>query len=257
MGFCNGYVIHRQYSSNLAAKLAVGYRYWSGRCCNDYLFHICNWHPLFGICCCHPAHPFTRCLRLCALFLHAVLTAELSVFICHVMEILCIDPRYESSILCEDWEPTALPMTLVAHLLVLVLITLPLMIVRSLLETLMVLDPLCTVYRMSCLCTCLACASTCCKWCFVLLAILSAAWALFRLISTQMGNAAIDVLPFAWSLVQSWILWFPFDLCMPCCGFLHGWCYERRYDDEEDDLEPLHTDEYSSRDLHLVPTVRV
>jgi len=51
------------YIKKLQCELANSY-YWSGNCCADYFFFVCNWHPLVGMFFCHPNHPWSKRERL-------------------------------------------------------------------------------------------------------------------------------------------------------------------------------------------------
>merc|ERR1712226_860651 len=39
--------------------------WWTGNCFCDYMFFICQQHPLLGIVLCHPNHPMTKLNRFC------------------------------------------------------------------------------------------------------------------------------------------------------------------------------------------------
>merc|ERR1712118_317282 len=58
----------------LERDLANSY-YWSGNPCKDYLFFVANWHPLFGTCFCHPAHPWRKGQRVIMLMVTIAFTA--------------------------------------------------------------------------------------------------------------------------------------------------------------------------------------
>lgn len=59
------------------AKDLAGTYYWSGNHCKDLLFFIRQWHPLFGLVCSHPRHPWTKLERFAAI----VFSASGAVFI--------------------------------------------------------------------------------------------------------------------------------------------------------------------------------
>jgi hypothetical protein len=68
------------YINTLKTELANSY-YWSGGPCYDYIFFVCNWHPIIGILFCHPNHPWTKRERFLMMLVSMCITLVPAAFI--------------------------------------------------------------------------------------------------------------------------------------------------------------------------------
>lgn len=200
------------YEDELIRDLATSY-YWSGHFWKDYFFFVANWHPLFGILCSHPLHPWSKLDRLGSLLVACALTLLPSVKLSQATESMCE----------ELGDHTGKCGWLTSHILIMLFITTPVMFVEVALYLFAMYS---NVYcRDGRLCIC-------CKRSFFVASL--AVSAVVLLVSSEMLRASGQgiseelVHPFLVSRLQSWMVWFPLWFVMPCLGFWHYWNIERR-----------------------------
>jgi len=200
------------YEDELRRDLATSY-YWSGSFWKDYVFFVANWHPLFGILCSHPLHPWSKPDRFGSLLISSSLTLLPSVMLSQSTEALC-----------EEWgDHTGKCGWLISHILIMLFITTPVMFV----EVALYLFAMYTnVYcREGTLCVC------CKKSFFITSLVVSAVvlWASSEILRAGGHEISEELVhPFLVSRLQSCVVWFPLWFVMPCMGFWHYWNIERR-----------------------------
>jgi len=192
----------------LQRDLAMTY-YWSGEWCRDYLFFIANWHPLVGMFCSHPVHPWSKRERL-ATFIFSVGFSLLPAAILAIMEN----------------ESDNKMMVHIASGMVFVFITLPIMLWELALYWIAVADSFC-VGRCNQVVQVVVCCQKLLLSCSVFTAIVSAA---LSCAIVAVSSASLDrlVTGVCTSRVQSWLTWFLLMTFLPCIGFVHGWRMEQR-----------------------------
>lgn len=197
----------------LERDLANSY-YWSGNVCKDYAFFIANWHPLLGICLCHPAHPWTKKQR----FIMLMVTIS--------------GTTVPTARLLQGLDPEDETLKVTTYLNIFIHITLPVMLWESTLYRLTVLDLYCKGRRnVFCrLCVCIVrCLRRCCFWTALFFSGVMLVASSLILGSSSDQGAMVDVIrPVGVSCAQSWIFWFPIWMALPYIGFAHYWCIERR-----------------------------
>merc|ERR1740121_3364315 len=200
-GCCGGAPPDADYINTLRSELANSY-YWSGSCIKDYIFFVCQWHPLIGIFLSHPNHPWTKRERvlmfLCSLALTLVPSAMIAAFlhdkgVRHVLKVL----------------------------LTLILVTLPDTIFGVVLYQLSVADTKCPL--------CAACTKSL-EGC--LMTVILIVGALSTILSSTILGAVganwFDLLqPLIMGKLYSYATWFPIFLLLPCIGFALVWRGER------------------------------
>mmetsp|Transcript_14862 Transcript_14862/g.42630 ORF Transcript_14862/g.42630 Transcript_14862/m.42630 type:complete len:256 (-) Transcript_14862:69-836(-) len=192
----------------LQRELANSY-YWSGNICTDFLFFVSNWHPLLGLFCSHPAHPWRKKDRLATFILSVALSFLPSALLVSVSS---------------HTERT--DVQLLSGWMVFVVVTLPIMIWEIALYWVVISDSFCKG-RCDMM---LPCVSQCKKCCFMASLFVTAFLVLIAMMIV-LGTRATAYkvfLPVATSRVQSWIVWFPIWIFLPYLGFLHYWRIERR-----------------------------
>lgn len=209
----------RKRPRGLQPSLAQEY-HWTGNCCMDYVFFVRNWHPFLGIFCSHPAHPYSKLERIAILFVVcclSILPAEL------------IELGFERA---EDEGFFGFGASIGKRVAVLVFVTLPVTILSTALYWCLVLDDLCCSF----LRTCVQRGAQCCLG-FALCA--SVAILVLSLLLAQALNVDLEAVAHTSlkSQIQSWVVWFPVWTFLPCVGFLHVWCTERKAHEFEDDDE--------------------
>eukprot|EP00415_Alexandrium_ostenfeldii_P000849 UN0849 len=189
--------------------------FWSGSFWADYAFFIANWHPLVGIFLSHPWHPWSKKERIGMLIFSVPLTMLGLALKCHHA----------------DFE---------RQLAIYVGVTLPVMLVESVLYQLAVLehrfrDRFQDRRRCGCLCRGV------CRRVMILARILR----YFAFSTAIAASLVVAALVFLWlvpardcnvrdlvvelliSRLQSWVTWFPIWFLLPCRGFLAGWSADR------------------------------
>eukprot|EP00418_Pyrodinium_bahamense_P087233 CAMPEP_0179060206 /NCGR_PEP_ID=MMETSP0796-20121207/25746_1 /TAXON_ID=73915 /ORGANISM="Pyrodinium bahamense, Strain pbaha01" /LENGTH=260 /DNA_ID=CAMNT_0020756981 /DNA_START=55 /DNA_END=837 /DNA_ORIENTATION=- len=187
----------------LQRDLAGSY-YWSGGFCQDFVFFVANWHPLLGMCCSHPLHPWTKGARIATFFLSCGLSMLPSALIVSV----------EAHAEREDVE-------LLWGVLVFVCVTVPIIIWEVILYWVSVSDMFCRG-RCSSVLPCIASCKRCCFMASLFMALVLAGCGLLIVYLSKATMYQL-FLPMASGRVQSWILWFPIWTFLPYVGFAHGW----------------------------------
>lgn len=195
------------YINQLQYDLATSY-YWSGNFGKDFVFFVANWHPLFGIICSHPHHPWMKHERLLSFMVSCSLTLLPSAYFVDKMEL----EQHKT------WRET--------HLFIFISVTLPVMII----EVFLYLFAMAPVYcRGNCLCApIVALIVVLKKLCFCVAFLITII--VVSLTLTLMHGLPPEELirPFMLSRMQSWVYWFPLWFLMPCCGFCPYWHSEAR-----------------------------
>jgi len=187
----------------------AGTYHWSGSFWRDYAFFVANWHPLVGILCSHPWHPWSKKERIGIFVFSVALTFYALVLRCHLV----------------DWSSEAS---------VYLGVTLPVMAAEALLYQLAVLDARCRD-RSCCalrrLCHAAMRAAQLARSCAFCVALVSslAVGALSVFVVAPATECPLRGLgaQLLWSRCQSWLTWFPIWFFLPLMGFLHCWCMER------------------------------
>lgn len=207
--------------------------YWSGVVWFDYLFHICNEHPILGILAAHPLHPFSKSERLVVEFVRCAGTLAWVVIVKneirehHIQEYGADDPDSFKD-----------------QLELLVYSTIPLALIRFLLMKLSIAsgNPDSALGQKLGE-DCLLCVQRCVMCFFCLLAALS----LF-LCKTMLENAPenesarVNFELARTSILQGWTWWFVTDIVMPIAmfkcpwvfGFFCQWREERKEQEEKE-----------------------
>ncbi|CAE8686292.1 unnamed protein product [Polarella glacialis] len=192
-------------------KDLAGTYYWSGDVSRDWAFFVANWHPLLGICLSHPSHPWQKTERLSSFVITSSLTLLPSAFLVKLVN--------------EDLEGGG-HMTAMS---IFVFVTLPVMLLEVVLYYVSIADMYC---KGNCCCDMIGrvgrCFKRCCFCASFLLAFQISTLSLLVMPDVFSHHAQELLKPFLVSKLQSWITWFPLMTFMPCIGFLHSWCIERR-----------------------------
>eukprot|EP00927_Polykrikos_kofoidii_P071350 TRINITY_DN6761_c1_g1_i1.p1 TRINITY_DN6761_c1_g1~~TRINITY_DN6761_c1_g1_i1.p1 ORF type:complete len:259 (-),score=25.23 TRINITY_DN6761_c1_g1_i1:28-804(-) len=217
---CCNFDWDRPFLKELSADLRNGRCYWTGSICYDYMLHVANWHPLLSVFCCHPAHPYSKIQRLIVL----MLTCSLSLLPAAAL----------TQAMTKSGNKIA---SMNAPIAVFFLITLPVMVLQVVMEKLAVAescfrddargrgvkDHLFAFMRL------LALTTNCgCMIITFMITVIAVGFSFF----VVRKNIQEAISPFLVSRVQSWLLWFPLNMLMPCCGFLACWRAERRATEE-------------------------
>jgi len=192
------------YLNDLRYDLATSY-YWSGDFCRDYWFFVANWHPLLGIFCSHPLHPWTKSERALTFLVSCSLTLLPSAWL---VSALHNEPK------------AARKATIFAF------ITLPAMLLEVALYWFAISD---VYFQGSACCRPIAALVGAVKrTCFLVALLVSGANVALSL--QWLGGLPPErmIHPFLVSRMQSWLIWFPVWFLMPCLGFFHYWSIERR-----------------------------
>jgi len=188
--------------------------YWSGSFCRDYIFFVANWHPLFGMWCSHPVHPWSKRHRFATFVFSCAITMLPASVIVYMGE-------------TSDGGVAA---QIVSKAVILLWITLPVMIWETMLYFINTADMHFEDrgYRA---CNFLVYGLRCVRelWtCIALAAALVVATISLVIIAVSGAPAKRLLRPLLVSRVQSWVLWFPLWFFLPFMGFLHGWTMEKR-----------------------------
>lgn len=197
--------------ARLQKDLAGSY-YWSGEWCRDYRFFVANWHPLIGIWCCHPLHPWSKTERVAMMIFSVGVSTMPSAF-------LAITAHQ-----AKDIENTEI-IQRTAGGVVFVFVTLPIMLVEVALYWIAIGD----VFfkgRCDCIAATIRCFKSCCFISLVLLTIMVAGMSCIAVVAAK-AEMKLMWYPVATARVQSWFMWFFIWTFLPYLGFAHGWCKER------------------------------
>eukprot|EP00927_Polykrikos_kofoidii_P071351 TRINITY_DN6761_c1_g2_i1.p1 TRINITY_DN6761_c1_g2~~TRINITY_DN6761_c1_g2_i1.p1 ORF type:complete len:282 (-),score=34.68 TRINITY_DN6761_c1_g2_i1:33-878(-) len=218
---CCNFDWDKPFSKELCADLRNARCYWTGSPSHDYMLHVANWHPLVSVFACHPAHPYSKIERLVVLMLTCALSLLPAAALTQTM-------TKSGSRIASMSAPIA----------VFFIITLPVMVIQVVMEKLAVAD---SCFRDETRAR--GIKDNCCN-CMRFIALSAhCACMIFTLIITAIVVACSFVVvrkniqealsPFLVSRAQSWLLWFPLDLFMPCLGFIHCWRAERKAVEEK------------------------
>jgi len=183
--------------------------YWSGNFCTDFLFFVCNWHPLLGLFCSHPAHPWTKKERLATTILSIALSMLPAALLVAVAS-----------------ETDRTDVKLLTGGVVFLAVTLPVIIWEIALYWIVVGDAFCKG-RCDMAGSCMAAFQRCC-FCASLFCAVVCAFGAMMIVYGSKSTAYKLFLSVATSRVQSWVIWFPIWTFLPYLGYLHCWTGERR-----------------------------
>lgn len=213
----------------LRRDLATRY-YWSGKFCKDYMFFVSNWHPLLGICLCHPMHPWSKPDRVATFIFSCALTMLPSSILIYTGTII------GETELANGVDPVAARIG--PKLIIFVFITLPIMVWEIILYWVAVLEMyfqsrhLGTFRNININLDCVAWSLRCLKRCCLFEALCASAIvsALSLIVMLVSGAPISDMLrPFWTSRLQSWAFWFVLWFVLPWpLGFFQVWHDERR-----------------------------
>lgn len=209
-------------------RLAENHLYWIGVYWQDYIFHICNRHPVLSIFSCHPMHPFSKTERLCIELLRIIGTCSF---------VTCMKSKFRMELwINHSTEKSAIEQFIAIYLH----ITLPVTIVMYILMEIAVQTgrPDSPMERYlghkwaKALQWWLMCI--CCR--VVIILFVTALWLRYSL--DQRNEQVYEV---AWkSILQGWLLWFVKDNLLPVSilkhplefGFYNAWERQGREDHE-------------------------
>mmetsp|Transcript_36957 Transcript_36957/g.73139 ORF Transcript_36957/g.73139 Transcript_36957/m.73139 type:complete len:341 (+) Transcript_36957:59-1081(+) len=194
------------YKDQLQYDLATSY-YFSGDCFRDYGFFVANWHPLLGIFCSHPLHPWKKHERFLALIVSLALTMLVPAFFLSETRAQWSDNETKTGVF--------------------MFITLPAMLLEVALYWFAIGDSYC---RGNPCCAPVAGLIVAIKSACFIVALVIAGFASFVIYVGLGGELPSKHMmqPFFTSRLHSWLLWFPVWLLMPCLGFWHYWTIEKR-----------------------------
>lgn len=196
------------YLVTLEYDLANSY-YWSGNFCQDFVFFVCQWHPLIGIFASHPYHPWTKLERLKMFVTSTALTMVPAIAISKWVE----NNMPEDAEAAKKW--TRL-------LLTLILVTLPDVIIGVVLYQLSIATTRCPL----CSCGLWQCLHKFCSNCSLIIALACLAVSYWQL--KDHPNEALEALePLYMGKLYSLGTWFPIWFLLPCVGYLLVWRGER------------------------------
>lgn len=254
--------------------------YFTGNCCKDYLFFMFNWHPLLSMFVAHPQHPYSRCERIFTFLVGCSLTVlptallmrgveeghdastehlkEMGIFSSTTTEsplVIAVSHAINATLPLATQlliaEVTAKPtsVAVASSGMVLLCVTLPVMIIEIILYQVAVLDSYCEDHEghAHCLCELMAKLVKCIRNCCFCMSCCLSTFVLAISVMVMMYNEItfLEILePWFTSRVQSWMIWPPLHLMLPCSGFLWRWTGEKaehllgiHSDDESDDEE--------------------
>lgn len=216
--------------------------YYTGHCCADYVFHVANRHPLISCCCVHTEHPYSRVER-CTIL---AIISGLTFLSCAAGNFATKAVEHNVGGATESTEGFAA--FCLTNIGLLCFVTLPLIVLQMILEALVTLDftfeeageKADERVGLGIGSACGLCASLvrCCKNCCLCYGLLltAACVGLAEVACSQQGTSLAEIVPaFAASRLQSWLLWFPIDFFLPCCGFLALWQGEEEEELDESD----------------------
>lgn len=195
--------------------------YWSGNFLTDYLFSVRQKHPLWSCFFCHPAHPYNKIERVAVFVFITACTFPSTSFV-----------RWFT----QGREPYA-PATLWIKFWVLFGITIPLMILQMMIETLVQVD--------SRSCKNSSGLLYCCGVCCEIMSAGTVCWMFAVSVGITVMSAVLLqhhgelVQPFFMSRLLSWVLWHPKNLFMPMTGFYWKHREESRKNGLAEEASPL------------------
>jgi len=201
---CQPYEVEpSDYIITLENDLANSY-HWSGNFWEDYIFFVCQWHPLIGILACHPYHPWSKLERL-KMF---VISTAVS-----MVPAILVAKRVEDSF-PEDADELKKSATL---FFTLIFVTLPDIIVGVVLYQLSIANTRCP------LCTCWVTINKCCSNGFLCIAIAACGLSYYILQDTHPDEILGALKPLGKGKLYSLGTWFPIWFVLPCVGFCLVW----------------------------------
>jgi len=181
--------------------------YWSGHFCQDWIFFVCQWHPLLGILLCHPYHPWTKADRLKMFIISTALTMIPAIAV----------SKWVANNLPEDNEAARKTATKIGTLL---FVTIPDIIIGVVLYQLSIANTRCPV------CSCWESISKFCNNCFLCIGLTSCG--ISYLMLKDHPNDLLEALkPLAYGKGYSLATWFPIWYLLPCVGYWLVWRGER------------------------------
>eukprot|EP00928_Gymnodinium_smaydae_P042588 TRINITY_DN28651_c0_g1_i1.p1 TRINITY_DN28651_c0_g1~~TRINITY_DN28651_c0_g1_i1.p1 ORF type:complete len:250 (-),score=25.75 TRINITY_DN28651_c0_g1_i1:55-804(-) len=209
-GFSGAVESTAPFYATLQRELANSY-YWCGSCFRDYVFFVCNWHPLLGIILCHPNHPWSKMERLSMTLI--------SLAICMVPSAV-IGKSYPGH------HVLSLPLTVL-------FVSIPDFVCGVILYQVSIAETRCPALApcFQCLTHCLMCIA----FSFGLLSSLICASILHDGSSTHWATM---LGPLVYGKAISYLTWFPLWLLLPCnLGFLSLWNAEKQLAPKTEGLE--------------------
>jgi len=237
--------------NTVISLLANNHAYWSGSYWRDYLFHVCNRHPIVGILACHPLHSLSKVERVSLEFLRVLGTVSWVVLMKHKLAIDdWMEKRHGES---ESHNMFLRGVNIYIH------VTLPVTLVMYVLRQMAIQtgrpDSMLERYvghsRAKCIQWCLM--YICCRV-VVLLFFLAMGLVAFPSVSNK-NKQSYEV---AWrSILQAYVLWFPKDNIMPMSimshpfefGFYQRW---KREEQEEEKWSRSYSSESSEEGFFSV-----
>lgn len=202
---CQGYPEEpKEYLVSLQYALANLY-YWSGNFCEDWIFFICQWHPMLGILACHPYHPWTKYERLQMFIISTSLTMLPAISIGKMVEKNFPDDA-------EDFKK------LVTIALTVLLVTIPDTVIGIVLYQLSIANTRCPV--------CTSCCTVISKICMNCSLCIAGVACLFAYLALKdHPHDTLEALkPLAMGKVYSAAVWFPIWFFLPWpLGFWREW----------------------------------
>lgn len=188
------------YRNTLRYDLAMSY-YWSGNFLFDFVFFVCQWHPILGIFLCHPNHPWSKMKRLSMYIISLELT---------MVPTMALTVREED----DNWE------------WIFSFVTVPNLILGLVLYQL-------SIARIRCPNTCgkfFKYCSLCCRVSMLVVGLLLSLGCFYVVAHTEKGQPWFDMIfPLLLGQLYYQFTWFPLWILMPCkLGFISLWCQERR-----------------------------
>lgn len=193
-----------EYINTLTSDLANTY-YWTGHCLQDYMFFVCQWHPLIGMFLSHPYHPWSKRERIQMFIISLAITVVPSVAIAKEAELSVgnnLRAGYQT-------------------LLTILCITIPDTIIGVLLYQLSIADtrcPPCAIFW--------KCLNTCCMNSFLFIA-LAASGVCYLMLKGTGIDFVQAMTPLFMGKLYSAATWFPIWFLMPCVGYLLVWLGEK------------------------------
>eukprot|EP00928_Gymnodinium_smaydae_P073009 TRINITY_DN56277_c0_g1_i1.p1 TRINITY_DN56277_c0_g1~~TRINITY_DN56277_c0_g1_i1.p1 ORF type:complete len:409 (-),score=48.18 TRINITY_DN56277_c0_g1_i1:141-1367(-) len=190
-----------EYYHTLRIELANSV-YWSGNIILDYIFFVCQWHPLLGIFLCHPNHPYRKMDRIFILSFAFTSTIVPSVSL----------GAFYSAPVFDGYR----------HYVIMIVAAVQANLVAFLLYQISMAKVRCPGW------------ARVWEWFMNSLMLITVILFLVSSFTTITVILAGDVsflqvfIPFFQGIWISYLLWFPAWFLLPFVGFLHCWCSERR-----------------------------
>lgn len=195
--------------------------WWSGNPVFDYIYFVCQWHPVLGILLSHPNHPWSKAERF-GMFVISVAYSVIPSAAIAEAKIHCMDGckgsalETECDIGCGGLSKTS----------ALIGITLPNVVLGVILYQLAIADTRCPACNRGCG----GALTGLKKCCFAYTLFIAMGLSIGAYFILKSFNAPIVDLarPLVYGLVMSWATWFPLFLLLPFIGFVHEWWMEKK-----------------------------